>query len=1273
MNYVPHMVGFTNAVRRDTLAGGKIGQMTVTDVNSNDLHAFTILSGNSAGIFGVDSNGWVYVANDATLAASVTTNFTLSLRTTDNGTPALSATNPAKITIISPTVMASTQIQREMFYNIGSGTDVPSLTGNAKFPGQPDDLVALTNFASPVNIGDNYGSRIRALLVPPVTGDYRFFIASDDNSQLKFSRDTNAANATVIASVATGNGWVNPNAWSTYASQTSIVITNLIAGQQYYLEALQKEGTGGDHVEVGWLVPGSGVTNVIPGANLLPLDLNYPPTFNAQSFTLLQNSANGTAVATLVATDSPMDTLTFKILSGNPSNSFALDAGSGLLSVANNLLIASGAVNSFTLSVAVQDSGYGSLYPLHTATNTVFVTVLATNGLTWDAGGVAGAQDGNGNWAATPANWWNGMNNSIWTNGLVALFGAGTTTNCTVTITNDVAAAGVVFNPNNGGHYTIAGTSGALNISGSTGIAANDDGTISANIKGVGASLVKGGVGTLTLSGTNSFTGGMAVNAGTIAITTSNAFGNAAASTLVANGAELLISTNMTLPGPFDISGTGIATGRGAVHLGGSANVTFSGAINLSDDATIKGDASTVPAITGPVSLNNNTLTIQQDGSNTHIVSGNISGAGNLVKAGTGTLTLSGANSYAGGTTNSGGSINVNTGTALGTGPVTFNGGVRLTLANGLTLTNPITIGTNAGVSANNLIQVASGNTATLTGPITINNATAAGGHLGSTAIGGVLNVRGSITVNNAVTLVQRSGTVVYSGGGSYTNMQVNIDKVVVGTNNGLAATVNFVSFAASGATTLDLNGFNQTIAGITNSGTIAIITNSSTISDSTLTVNGTSSFGGTIANSASGTKVNLAVNGGIFTLTANNTYRGTTAISGGTLALTGVGSIANSTNISVGNSGTFDVSGLTSTFTLGAGQTLSNNAATTGNLAGSINTGSGKISMSFATGTPAFNVASNSLNLSASTVIVVNDIGAALTPGTYLMVAKSGSGAVVGTVPGSVTVTGGQPAAGTPALAIVGGQLYLTIGGASTISYTNIGPFTYNGVGQGPTANFTGSTNSRTSQYVGVSLSYGPSVNAPTNVGTYYLTNTVGGDANYLGAANSRTFAINPAALLVQANDTNRHYGMANPVFTASYNGFVSGQTLGTSDVGGVPSLTTAAVTNSAAGNYPIVAALGSLTSTNYTFVFSNGTLTVMTSWPLTITNSAAAVGGTAFTLGGTGNAGQIYVLLTATNLAAPVWLPISTNTADTNGGFQFADPQATNFIQRFYRVQGN
>ena len=69
-------------------------------------------------------------------------------------------------------------------------------------------------------------------------------------------------------------------------------------------------------------------------------------------------------------------------------------------------------------------------------------------------------------------------------------------------------------------------------------------------------------------------------------------------------------------------------------------------------------------------------------------------------------------------------------------------------------------------------------------------------------------------------------------------------------------------------------------------------------------------------------------------------------------------------------------------------------------------------------------------------------------------------------------------------------------------------------------------------------------------------------------------------------------------------------------------------------------------------------------------VISSAVMQTGGSFTLGGTGAAGQTYILLTASDLESPVWTAIATNTADTNGVFNFNDAQATNFPQRFYRL---
>jgi len=89
-------------------------------------------------------------------------------------------------------------------------------------------------------------------------------------------------------------------------------------------------------------------------------------------------------------------------------------------------------------------------------------------------------------------------------------------------------------------------------------------------------------------------------------------------------------------------------------------------------------------------------------------------------------------------------------------------------------------------------------------------------------------------------------------------------------------------------------------------------------------------------------------------------------------------------------------------------------------------------------------------------------------------------------------------------------------------------------------------------------------------------------------------TASITQAPLTIAANNASRLYSYPNPPFSATYTGFKNGETLTTSDVTGTPSLTTAATQTSAAGQYPIVAAMGSLASNNYSLHFINGTLTI-------------------------------------------------------------------------------
>ena len=100
----------------------------------------------------------------------------------------------------------------------------------------------------------------------------------------------------------------------------------------------------------------------------------------------------------------------------------------------------------------------------------------------------------------------------------------------------------------------------------------------------------------------------------------------------------------------------------------------------------------------------------------------------------------------------------------------------------------------------------------------------------------------------------------------------------------------------------------------------------------------------------------------------------------------------------------------------------------------------------------------------------------------------------------------------------------------------------------------------------------------------------------------------VNKVLLTVTADNTSREVGAANPTFTASYSGFINGDT--SAVLGGSSLLTTTATTSSPAGLYPITAAQGTLTTANYAFTFVNGTLSVVQAPSVSMTTSSTLAG---------------------------------------------------------------
>jgi len=129
-----------------------------------------------------------------------------------------------------------------------TGTAITDLTNNANYPNNPTGVEMRDLFEGPVDWADNYGTRMYGWLKPPVTAEYTFWIAGDDAQELWLSTDTDPAKAVRIARV---TSWTNSREWEKETNQKSAPIS-LQAGQKYYIQALGKEGTGGDNIAVAW-------------------------------------------------------------------------------------------------------------------------------------------------------------------------------------------------------------------------------------------------------------------------------------------------------------------------------------------------------------------------------------------------------------------------------------------------------------------------------------------------------------------------------------------------------------------------------------------------------------------------------------------------------------------------------------------------------------------------------------------------------------------------------------------------------------------------------------------------------------------------------------------------------------------------------------------------------------------------------------------------------------------------------------------------------------
>ncbi|MCE9588367.1 MAG: autotransporter-associated beta strand repeat-containing protein [Verrucomicrobia bacterium] len=424
----------------------------------------------------------------------------------------------------------------------------------------------------------------------------------------------------------------------------------------------------------------------------------------------------------------------------------------------------------------------------------------------------------------------------------------------------------------------------------------NGSGTYTGTIAGGNViSLVKNGTGTEILTASNAYTGGTHITAGTITVGNANALGN--------------ITNNLTNNGTLNLAGFSITQGS----LSGAAGIVTNG---------IAGNA---------------TLTVGDNNASTAFAGSLVAGTGtiSLVKNGTGTLTLSGINSYEGGTLLKGGTLNISSVNSLGKGSLSMSGIGKTTLGyTGGSATFANTINVTSGIG---LIDNLSGNAMTLSG--SLNNS---GGTL--VLANGSFNVSGNISGSSLLSDVFLShANVTVSGANTYAGSTAifNGSTLSLGVANAIPSntmvTLGASSDLGSQINNLNLNGYNQSLTGLTSTGNAYNQVVNTSTTNAILRLSGTSTFSGSL----NGGNLGLMVAGGsgTVTLTGRSSYTGITTITSGTLNLSSTAFLTNSSSVVVQNGGTLLLSGSNqvnpnATLTLGGGALSMGGNGTLGNRA---------------------------------------------------------------------------------------------------------------------------------------------------------------------------------------------------------------------------------------------------------------------------------------------------------------------------------------------------
>ncbi len=391
----PVMGSATFEIAENSPDGTAVGTVVATDADAGQTLVYSITGGNDGGAFDIDSaTGAITVADGSQLDREQTAQFVLTVQATDNGSPPRSGSGDVTINLTDVNEFEPIVVDQIVAINENTPNDSIVVVVLANDPDAAGELVysisdgnaggafSIDSQSGEIKVADSsaldfettqqFVLEIDVTEVQSPSRSAAGTVTIDLRDVNEFDPAMSSGTFDVPADAAVGFELGTISA--TDLDRTHAFDFAIIAGNDdgvFTIDPSSGVITVADNADLAGAVNSQYVLTVSVDDNGIPnrsanADVaitvvpgnTSPPTANDAVFSLAENSANGTVVGSVSATDPDSgSTLSYSITAGNENGVFAIDAASGQITVADSGALDYDSVTQFTLTVLVSDGG----------------------------------------------------------------------------------------------------------------------------------------------------------------------------------------------------------------------------------------------------------------------------------------------------------------------------------------------------------------------------------------------------------------------------------------------------------------------------------------------------------------------------------------------------------------------------------------------------------------------------------------------------------------------------------------------------------------------------------------------------------------------------------------------------------------------------------------------------------------------------------------------------------------------------------------------------